>query len=116
MQNVAEVQDTPARKGSLAPGGLGVCWTDQEVPFHASASVTCAPARLVRDPTATHAVGEVHETAARLPSLIRGLGVGCTAQAAERAATWADRADAAAGAAPSPADGTVAAPADGTAT
>jgi len=76
MQDFAELHDTPASLVSLAPGGLGVCWTDHEVPFHASASVTRAPARLIRDPTATHLVGEVHETAARLPPRIRGLGVG----------------------------------------
>jgi len=55
----------------------------------------------------------VKDTAARLPSLIRGLGVGRTAQAVERADCAG--ATAAAGAAASPADGTVAAPEDGTA-
>ena len=36
MQALAEVHDTPARVLLGAPGA--VLWTDQEVPFHRSAS------------------------------------------------------------------------------
>jgi hypothetical protein len=76
MQNVAEVQETLASELSVAPGGLGVFRTDQAVPFHDSASVTPAPVRLCRPPTAMHAVAEVHETAVSSPWLASGLGVG----------------------------------------
>jgi hypothetical protein len=113
MQNVREAHDTPTSSVCRAPGGLGVCRTDHEAPFHTSASVTFTPARLIRHPTATHAVGEVHETAARFPPLIRGLGVGCTAQLVARAECAG--AAATVGGLASPADGTVAAPAAGTA-
>ena len=43
VQALAEVQDTPPRALPCAPEGLGVAWTDHEVPFHASARVTSIP-------------------------------------------------------------------------
>src|SRR6185312_9171926 len=55
------MHDTPSSVLSLVSGGLGVCWSDQEVPFH-----TPAKARLFsvpeRPPTATQALAETQDT------------------------------------------------------
>src|SRR5580700_2089616 len=113
MQNVAEAQETPVRMLDCAPCGLGVRCTVQAEPFHASASVTPAPALFCRLPTATQGLTATHDTAVSRPCGTSGLGVGCTAQAVERAVVRPGCA-AVAGAgvtAASPADGTVAAPA-----
>jgi hypothetical protein len=63
MQNEADVHETPDSMLTRTPGGLGVLRTDHELPFHASASVTSAPAGFSRLPTAMHALGETQETA-----------------------------------------------------
>jgi hypothetical protein len=41
---------------------VGVFWIDQLLPFPRSARVSCAPSLLVYDPTAVHAVADVHDT------------------------------------------------------
>jgi hypothetical protein len=43
VQVVADVQETPDKTLLVAPTGFGVGCIDQEVPFHASASVTSLP-------------------------------------------------------------------------
>jgi hypothetical protein len=40
-----------------------VVWTDQLEPFHRSASVANVPAVFVNEPTAVHALADVHDTA-----------------------------------------------------
>jgi hypothetical protein len=78
---VAELHDTAYRKLEMAPDGLGVVCTVQEVPFHTSANVMSAPELFWYDPTAVQAVAEVHDTASSpLPVAPGGLGVVCTAQ------------------------------------
>jgi hypothetical protein len=42
MQALAEVHDTPVSSLDVAPGGVEIRWTDQEVPFHASARATAS--------------------------------------------------------------------------
>ncbi len=70
VQAVGEVHDTPLKP---APGTLGVCWIDQAVPFHASASVEL-PESVV--PTAMQNVAEVQETpTSELRLAPEGLGV-----------------------------------------
>jgi hypothetical protein len=59
------VHDTPDRELNVAPLGTGVDWTDQLVPFHASASVAWIPFLVPKFPTAMQAVPEVHETPSR---------------------------------------------------
>ena len=76
MQNVAEVQETPVSVLDWAPCGLGVRCTVQAEPFHASASVTPAPALSCRLPTATQALTDKHDTAVSRPCGTCGLGVG----------------------------------------
>jgi len=55
-QELAEAHDTATRKLFRGGGTLGVRWTDQEVPFHRSASADPL------EPTSVQAVGEVHDT------------------------------------------------------
>jgi hypothetical protein len=50
----ADVQDTPSRLLTAAPGGLGMGSTRQEWPFHCSARLTPGPEDLVYVPTAMH--------------------------------------------------------------
>jgi hypothetical protein len=64
----ADAHDTPSRLLPAAPFGLGVLWIAQLVPFHRSARVACAPAPLVKLPTATHADADVQDTAESWPS------------------------------------------------
>jgi len=71
MQAEGEVQDTPIRKLCTAPGGLGVGWTVQVVPFHRSARVP----PLAVPPTAVQAEREAHDTLFSAPPPA-GLGVG----------------------------------------
>jgi len=62
MQVVAEVHETPERLFQAALVELGVVWIVQAVPFQTSASVEEVFAlRLYADPTAVHAVADVHE-------------------------------------------------------
>jgi hypothetical protein len=44
VQAVAELQETPDKTLRIAPAGLGVGWTVQSLPSHASASVRVVPA------------------------------------------------------------------------
>ncbi len=76
MQNEGEAQETPAIVTKRVPGGFGVLRTDHAVPFHRSASVTWAPVRSIRCPTAMQTLAEVHDTDASPPSLTSGFGVG----------------------------------------
>jgi hypothetical protein len=71
------VQATPLRTLSSALKGLGVLWTDHEVPFQASARVSTTPELSVKEPTAVQALAEVHDTPERaLPvTPSEGLGV-----------------------------------------
>jgi hypothetical protein len=47
VQALGSVQDTPARELLIGPAGLGTVWSDQDVPFHPSASDTVVPERFV---------------------------------------------------------------------
>lgn len=65
---VVALQETPKSELSATPEpalGSGVGWIDQLVPFHLSASVTPTVSTLPMpdDPTAVHAVADVHDTA-----------------------------------------------------
>ena len=76
VQAFGAVHDTPCRAGSEPPGGMGVFWMVQVVPFQASAQVWP-----VAEPTAVHAVAELHDTS--LSWLVvdpDGLGVVWTVQ------------------------------------
>jgi hypothetical protein len=80
VQAVVDVQDTATR---TPPGdGLGVCWIDQRVPFHRSASVpTVFPELSVLPPTAVQDDGEAHATPAKkLPTNPAGIGAACRCQ------------------------------------
>jgi len=59
------VHDTAKSPLPVAPAGFGVVWMLQLVPFHTSASVEGSPALLRYQPTATHALAEVHATPRR---------------------------------------------------
>ena len=64
MHALEDVHETPWNSAPIRPGGSGVGWIVQFVPFHpsASASVPAAvPSRLVL-PTAMHAVSAAHDT------------------------------------------------------
>jgi hypothetical protein len=52
VQNPDEVHETPASCTELAAAGVGVRWIDHRVALQRSASVTPAPARLMKSPTA----------------------------------------------------------------
>src|SRR5437763_15765946 len=79
MQAVADVHDTPLRRLSVAPLGLGVGWT-----VHArmcSASVKPMFELFMWRPTAVQKVAGMHDTPSkRLAAAPVGLGVDCTAQ------------------------------------
>ena len=62
MHASGEVQDTLYKELEVAPGGPGVCWIVQFVPFHLSASDVATVVPLPEVPTAMHAVGDVHDT------------------------------------------------------
>ena len=80
MHAVEDVHDTPWRRLSVAPVGLGVDWIDHAVPFHASTSVTSTPELLVYAPTALHVVEEVHDTLYILAAVAPvGAGAVCSA-------------------------------------
>jgi hypothetical protein len=59
---MGELHDTRPSELSLAPAGAGMDCTDQLVPFQASTSVKVMSEVFLYDPTAVHAVDEVHET------------------------------------------------------
>src|SRR5690242_13965296 len=73
MQKLADGHETPSRPVSRAPAGMGGFCNDHDVPFHRSASGRNRPCRSL--PTAMHAVGDEHESAARTPPVAGGFGV-----------------------------------------
>jgi len=80
MQAEADVHDTAFRavrwKANCGIGGLGVGWMVHRVPSQCSASDTKSPELFWEPPAATHAEGEVHDTAFRkLNCASEGLGV-----------------------------------------
>src|SRR6516225_492116 len=76
-----DAQDTAARRLCRAPGGLGIDWMRQALPFHRSASVSCAPDPAKNSPTAVHAEPDGHDTPlSALAAAPRGFGVGWTVQ------------------------------------
>jgi hypothetical protein len=70
-----ELHETPVKKPSCVPGGVGVDWTVHVVPSHRSAS---SPEAVL--PTAVHALGEVHETAFKKDPWLPEVGVGWMVQ------------------------------------
>jgi len=77
---VEELQDTPSRRVSVAPLGLGTDLTDHSVPFQLSANETYFPELLTAYPAASHDVEELHDTPTSLfVAKPDGLGVDCTA-------------------------------------
>jgi hypothetical protein len=71
---VAEVQETPESVLRFDPGMLGVCWTDHELPFQASARVSVS-SPLSCLPTAVQALAERHDTAENSLKLGRAAGL-----------------------------------------
>jgi hypothetical protein len=69
-------QDTLNSALSLAPGGLGVGWIAQLLPFHRSARVTTTPEPLVKSPTAMQEDELEQETPASWPVRPRRFRVG----------------------------------------
>jgi hypothetical protein len=61
MHALGDVHDTPS--SSAPPGGSGVGWIVQFVPFHLSAS---------EPPTAMHALGDVHDTPWSAAAIVPG--------------------------------------------
>src|SRR6202035_2490116 len=59
---LAELHDTPLSALVRAAFGLGVVWIDQLVPFQPSATVAALAASEPEDPTAVHALAELHDT------------------------------------------------------
>jgi len=63
------------------PAGMGVGWIAQLLPFHRSASVSCAPDPTANCPTAVHAELDEQDTPLRaLAAAPAGFGVDWTAQ------------------------------------
>src|SRR5215467_9792851 len=65
MQAERDTHDAAFRLLAAAPGGLGVCWTRQVLPFHRSASVAgdwLLPPFGPENPTARQPVAEVQAT------------------------------------------------------
>ena len=79
-----DTQDAAFRLLAAAPGGLGVCWTCQVLPFHRSASVAgdwLLPPFRMEYPTAVQPVAEVQATPiSELITPPGRLGVGWIAQ------------------------------------
>jgi hypothetical protein len=72
VQSLEDVHDTPLRLPPLA--GLGMLWSDQLVPFQATASVgTVESTRSTTLPTAVQAEAVAHDTPVKDPSPF-GLG------------------------------------------
>jgi hypothetical protein len=75
VQVVEDVHDTPFRAMVVAPAGLGVLWIVQLVPSQISASVRWVLPTSY-DPTAVHAVADVHDTPFRaMVVALAGVGV-----------------------------------------
>ena len=68
----AELQDTPLKNVSRAPFGSGAVSACQVDPFQRSTKPCRRPPTCGRNPTATHARGEVHDTPVKED---RGVGV-----------------------------------------
>lgn len=66
----------------VPPPGLGVLWSDQLVPFQASARVSWSSKGLAEnDPTAVHELADAHDTPlSELYMAPGGLPLGCTDQ------------------------------------
>jgi hypothetical protein len=63
---VGDKHETPLREDTAAPRGVGVASSDQRLPSQRSISGVWGPSiEGWKYPTATHAVGEAHETALR---------------------------------------------------
>src|SRR5580704_9549311 len=76
VQAVALVHETRLSALSGASLALGVDWISQVEPFQCSARVNVCPAPLWKDPTALHAIGDVHATPLSTLSVAPlGLGV-----------------------------------------
>jgi hypothetical protein len=76
-----DAQATAARKLCRAPGGLGMDWMAQLLPFQRSARVSCAPDLMKNSPTAVQAETEGHDTSLRaLDAAVGGFGVDWTVQ------------------------------------
>ena len=66
MHALALLQDTASRALRVPPGGMGMCWMLQVLPFHDSANAE-VPALVAEDPTATHRSVPGQASAARAP-------------------------------------------------
>jgi len=77
VQADSDAHETLDRRVLVAPSTLGVDWICQLAPFQCSAKVVVWLAWR-EYPTATHAVGDVHDTAVRNVSVASaGLGIDC---------------------------------------
>jgi hypothetical protein len=74
MHALGDPHDTPRSTLAEADAGLGVAWMLHVVPFQCSASVGRAPVLAMREPTAVHDAGAMHDTPTS--SLKRALGFG----------------------------------------
>ncbi len=82
MQGPWWVHETPTSCKTVAARGMGTRSIDQRAPFQRSASALPAPARSMKNPTATHEVDDAQDTPERNPTLIpAGWGVCWTVQA-----------------------------------
>jgi hypothetical protein len=71
---VADEHETLVKESSVAPAGFGVASIDQRVPFQASVNVR-RPELVKSNPTAVHAVAEVHDTPCK-PLSVAPVGFG----------------------------------------
>jgi hypothetical protein len=79
VQLSAAGQATADRLLDGDPAGLGVGWICQLLPFHRSASVSCAPDPTTNCPTAVHAEPDGHDTPLKaLAAAPGGFGVDST--------------------------------------
>src|ERR1039458_9432728 len=78
VQAFGEVHDTALRFPPVEPLGVGMAWTRQLVPFHASARFTLRRAAFSKaEPTAVQAVADAQDTPLKaLPSTLLGTMVG----------------------------------------
>jgi hypothetical protein len=71
----AELHDTSFNQASLTPGSCGVGWIDHLDPFQRSTR-GMPPCGVDRDPTAMHAVRDVHDTPNKRASEPAGIATG----------------------------------------
>jgi hypothetical protein len=93
VQAVTEVHDTAASTLAKARAGLGVRWIVHVLPLYTSPTTTGRSGTPSENPTATHAMGDLHETAVNvLRRAPVGSGVAWTVQLPPRSAstnvTW----------------------------